>query len=169
MSIGAPFRCCDLPRCNLLTFSCRLGCTCTDAAPAPGGGGGGFCCCWSVVRSFGSGFASPLGSRPLPLFPLSSVSFAMYDWSAVDECGPKFLPTCSSIVLFRAIASLFTCSKIFSVSTSASCIASSIVMSNCCGIGTCGADRPAATLGAVDGGDGGPLLDDAAWKMGACA
>ena len=40
-------------------------------------------------------------------------------------------------------------------------------MSNCCGIGTCDADRPAATLGPIDGGGGGPLLDDAAWKMGA--
>ena len=40
MSTAAPFRCCDLPRCNLFTASCRLGFILIDAAPAPGGAAG---------------------------------------------------------------------------------------------------------------------------------
>ena len=60
-----PLGCPDLPRCNLLICSRRLGFFIADA-PAPGGGGGGFCCCGSVAMS------SPLGYRGLPAFPLAS-------------------------------------------------------------------------------------------------
>ncbi len=84
MTVISPFRSLDLPRCNLLTNSCRLGFVFIAAAPAPGGGGGGFCCWGAVVRSIESFFALPVGYRPRPMF-LSSVSFATYDWSAVAE------------------------------------------------------------------------------------
>ena len=84
LTVISSFRCADLPRCNLLIVSRRLGFVFIAAAPAPGGGGGG-CCCWgSVVRSIESFLALPLGYRPRPMFP-SSVSFATYDWSAVAE------------------------------------------------------------------------------------
>ena len=44
LTVISPFRCADLPRCNLLIVSRRLGFAFIAAAPAPGGGGGGCCC-----------------------------------------------------------------------------------------------------------------------------
>ena len=54
-------------------------------------------------------------------------------------------------------------------SACASLMAASIPSSNSTGIETFEAPLAAATLGPMDGGGGGPLLDDAAWKRGACA
>ena len=106
-----------------------------------------------------SSITLPLGYRPLPLLPASSVSLDTYDWSAVDECGPKCCATCSVIDFLWAIALSFTSAKTLSVSACASSMASSIPMSNCCGTGTRVADLDASTLGPIDGGGWCPLLD----------
>ena len=53
------------------------------------------------------------------------------------------------------------------VSACASLMESSIPSPNCVGTGTFEAPLAAATFGPMDGGGGGPLLDDAAWNRGA--
>ena len=45
----------------------------------------------------------------------------------------------------------------------------SIPAANCVATGTCDAALAVAILAPMDGGGGGPLLDDAAWKRGARA
>ena len=67
---------------------------------------------------------------------------------------------CAIAELFSALIRACSAST-FAVSSPASSMWSSIVKSNCCGTGTLEADLPAITLAPMDGGGGGPLLDDA--------
>ena len=112
--------------------------------------------------------SSPLGYRGLPAFPLASCANPdTNDWLPVAESGPRCCDACSFIACFLASVSRRSCSKILVVSACASLMAASIPSSNSTGIDTFEAPLAAATLGPMDGGGGGPLLDDAAWNKGA--
>ncbi len=121
----------------------------------PGGGGGGGC------SSFDISIACPLllerGCRPD--WP-NSVKRDTYDWSAVEECGPRWFAICSAIAIFFSNFAWACSAKIFSVPSWASCISSFTVKSNCSGFDAGAAAADAMILAPLLGGGGGPLLDE---------
>ena len=157
----------DLPRrgfgATLLSFDAMTPVFFTALPPlivigtAPGGGPGGG---WSL---FETSIGCPLllvrsrGFRPARP---KSAKRDTYDWSAVEECGPRRFAICSAIAIFFSNLACACSAKTFDVPSNASCMSSPTDMSNCSGLCVCVAAEAAMILAPLLGGGGGAPLDD---------